>query len=45
MISVFIVLSLMHVWIAFLEFLIDASRLTLFLTLKSVILWSMKVQS
>ena len=34
---------LMHVWIASIEFLTDALRLTLFLTLKNAILWSMKV--
>ena len=40
---VIIILPWMHVWIASLEFLTDALRLTLFLTLKNVILWSMKV--
>ena len=44
MISLFMVPSLMHVRIASLEFLIDALRLTLFLTLKNVILWSIRVQ-
>ena len=34
MISLFMILPLIHVWIAFLEFLINALRLTLFLTLK-----------
>jgi len=43
MISLFMVLPSMHVWIASLEFLTDALRLTWFLTLKNIILWSMKV--
>ena len=41
--TIYVVLSLMHVWIASLEFLTNALRLTLFLTVKNVILWSIKV--
>ena len=43
MISYFMVLPLMHVWIASLVFLADALRLTLYLILKNDFLWSMKV--
>ena len=43
MISLFMVPPLMHFWIASLELLTDALRLTLFLTLKNVILWSIRV--
>jgi len=43
MILLFMVPFLMHVKIASLKFLTDALRLTLFLTLRIVILWYMRV--
>ena len=43
MISLFMVPILMHVLIGTLEFLTDALRLTLFLTLRNAILWYMRV--